>query len=231
MYVDEPTSLHRTALFISTGPRSPTKRSRLSIDQCFPAEDASRASAMLLDPCTIDINENTEPTSYSPTTHDSMANAVKMVQPIVDIIFNAFEDQLKTTEKQQLLQSMGSYSPRVTGIPSVAPCSIYPPTVYPCCSSIQPVILHSVHFTIQLTSERQPTIVRHREITDQSSLPNVAARNSDHSLSLSFTDLKQRLMSKIIANKSETETDEHQFKRMMQLAVVGMSALCGYWFF
>jgi hypothetical protein len=186
------------------------------VDQCFLPED----------PCTVDINEDTEPISYSPDAPDSMANAVKMVQPIVDIIFNAFEDQLKTTEKQQqLVQSIVSYAPPYSSM--VYPC-------YPSRTSIQPITLHSVHFNIQLTSGRQPTAMSYgdREMTDnQSSLPNVATRKSDQSLSLSFNDLKQKLISKIVSNTSQIETDEYQFKRMLQLAIVGMSALCGYWFF
>ena len=183
---------------------------------------------MPLDPFTIDINENTEPAfcspvlneDLSPHTASSMATAVKMVQPIVDIIFDAFEDQLKTTERQL---PVIPYAPLVTQIPADMSYSIYPSTMYPCFSSrplARPITLHSVHFNIQLTNERSSTA---------GNLSDVVARRSDHSLSLTLNDLKQRVVSKIVANPWESDAEEHRFKRMMQVAIVGMSALCGYW--
>ena len=172
-------------------PRAPVKRSRIS-------------SSVESDPCTIDINQCDleESSSFSleeklPLNNSTaIVNAVKIVQPIVDIIFNAFENQLKGNEIRTLQPAI-SYP-------------IYSPLMMSCAparSLARPITLHAVHFNIQLT-------------TEQPSKPSIVDVTSSSPPSTSDPP----------TTTEETLISGHRLKQMIQLALVGVSVLCGYWF-
>lgn len=206
---------HFSALFLfrslCAGPRSPTKRSRLSLDH-------SAGSTVDTDPCTIDINQRDveKSTSFSldeklPLNHsNAIANAVKMVQPIVDIIFNAFENQLKTNESSAI---------------SPVPYPIYSPLMMsyaPSRALARPITLHAVHFNIQLTNET-PTKATLTDVS--SSMPRLNSTSKDNSeTNLSASDLSLK------EGDDSTLNTGHRLKQMLQFALLGVSVLCGYWF-
>jgi hypothetical protein len=133
-----------------------------------------------------------------------------MVQPIVDIIFNAFEDQLKNIQ------------PSISNVPSISP-QIYSPMMIPYFSStspVRPIVLHVVNFNIQLTSKQ----------------PSINSLTTDHLPMTSLIELKEKVASYLLSNNSiadhqmhaDQHRREHKLKRIIQLAVVGVSVLCGY---
>ena len=118
-----------------------------------------------MDSDTIDINQLDSPEVVSSPT---MEVAVKMVQPIVDIIFNAFEDQLKTVTTNCLLSpSQTQYSP-------------------PFISSTHPVVLHAINFNVQLTTKQNsskpnPSKILSNENDHSSGSESILAQANDHS--------------------------------------------------
>lgn len=167
----------------------------------------------MIDDDTIDINQldHQEPLSSSMNNSNSMDVAVKMVQPIVDIIFNAFEDQLKTIQTKSLQSSLSTNS------------SIY----YPLTSPTRPIVLHAVNFNIQLTT-KQPTT-------------NVIEKNKQKSNENdnSLNELKEKVLSYLPSNNfindfqtnDDNQRERRNLKRFVQLAAVGVSVLCSYLFF
>lgn len=190
-------------------------------------------SSVFVDGDTIDINQldQQEPLLSSMNNESlinnstSMEAAVKMVQPIVDIIFNAFEDQLKHVQTKSIPSSLSKP-------PSIAPhfCSPMITPYFPLPSPARPIVLHAVNFNIQLTAKQSKSNVQ------QST--NVRLPENDHLQLTSLTDLKERVISYILSNSfigsHQTNDDHHgrrrNWKRIVQLAVVGVSVLCGYWF-
>jgi len=187
-----------------------------------------------MDDDTIDINQlDPQEPLLSSLNNESLINnsnsmeaAVKMVQPIVDIIFNAFEDQLKHVQTKTI-------QPSFSNVSSISP-QIYSPMMIPYFSSTspaRPIVLHAVNFNIQLTA-KQPTI---NSLTTQNS-PNVRLAEHDHLQLTSLTELKEKVVSYILSNNfitdHQTNDDHHgkslQLKRIVQLAVVAVSVLCGY---
>lgn len=158
---------------------------------------------------------------------NSMETAVKMVQPIVDIIFNAFEDQLKNVQS-----SISNSSPILLHQhhpPKMIPyLPLTPPT--------RPVVLHAVNFNIQLTTE-QPTVkpIEKQNFNEHYST-NTTSDEYDYSQFISLTGLKQKVKSCILSSNLMTNHETHddnrrkrrKLKRIVQLAVVGVSVLCGY---
>lgn len=188
--------------------QNPTKRSRLTTDD------------------TIDINQlDPQEPLLSSLNNESLINnsnsmeaAVKMVQPIVDIIFNAFEDQLKHVQTKTIQPSISNVSPMM--IP-----------YFSSTSPVRPIVLHAVNFNIQLTS-KQPSI---NPLTTQN-LTNVRLTEHDHLPLTSLIELKEKVVSYILSNNCitdhQTNDDHHgkrrKLKRIIQFAVVGVSVLCGY---
>ena len=182
---------------------------------------------------TIDINQIDEHEPLlSPMPDKSLINnstsmdaAVKMVQPIVDIIFNAFEDQLKTIQPPVLNSTTDS-------------SRVFPPMMIPCfplTSPTRPIVLHAVNFNIQLTA-KEPTIKSIEEPNSSELQTNV--RLNENLQSISFSGLKEKVISYILSNnlitdhQTEDGNDEtsRKLKRIVQLAAVGVSVLCGYLF-
>ncbi|UJR31009.1 hypothetical protein I4U23_018520 [Adineta vaga] len=195
---------------------SSTKQLQFSTNDSIITLDRFLNSSLPMDNDTIDINQldpheisssslNNE--SLVSNTH-SMEAAVKMVQPIVDIIFNAFEDQLKTV------------STNAIHTPSTSQLLPLPP-------STCPVVLHAVNFNIQLTTKQNSV---------EQYLPNTISNENNHLQSSSSIELKRRLVDSMLSNNSLTHLEindnsqrrRHKLKRLAQLAVFGVSVLCGY---
>jgi hypothetical protein len=209
----------------------PRKRSRFSTDDSIITHHRSLNSPLLVDDDTIDINQlDPQEPLFSSTNNESLINnsnsmeaAVKMVQPIVDIIFNAFGDQLKNVQSKTI-QSSHPNSPQFDS-PMMMP-------YFPLTSPARPIVLHAVNFNIQLTA-KQPTI---NSIEKQNSLTNAGLNGNDNLQLTSLTELKQKVVSYILSNSLTTDhqmNDDNQekrrkLKRIVQLAVVGVSVLCGY---
>ena len=122
----------------------------------------------------------------------SIEAAVKMVQPIVEIIFNAFEDQFKHVQTKSITSPFCS--------PLIMPS-------LPLSSPARPIVLHAVNFNIQLSKKKSDSNVQQ------------------------FTDLQEKLLSHLLSNSFISEHRERgNIRRIVQLAVVGLSVLCGYWF-
>jgi len=164
---------------------------------------------------------------------NSMDVAVKMVQPIVDIIFNAFENQLKNVQAKRI------QSP-ISNISSISP-QFYSPMMipyFPLTSPTHPIVLHAVNFNIQLTT-KQPTINSIvKQNFDEQNLTNPRLNENDTLSSISFSELKEKVISYILSDNLITDhqtNDGNQrktrkLKRIIQLAAVGVSVLCGYLF-
>ncbi|CAF0881684.1 unnamed protein product [Rotaria sordida] len=214
--------------------QSPTKRSRLSIDDSIITNHHSLNSPIFIDDdSTIDINQQLdqqESLSLSMnndmliTNSNSMETAVKMIQPIVDIIFNAFEDQLKNIQTKTIESSISNYS-SISSLEKISPHHFYPSIMIPHVSlklSNRPIILHAVNINIQLTTKQYTT--------------NTIVNENHHLQSISLTELKQKLISYILSNNliSNHKTNNNyqrkrlKLKRILQLAVFGVSVLCGY---
>ncbi|CAF3617696.1 unnamed protein product [Rotaria sp. Silwood1] len=224
--------------------QSPTKRSRLSIDDSIITNHHSlNAPIYIDDDHTIDINQldQQEPLSLSMNNDmlinntNSMETAVKMVQPIVDIIFNAFEDQLKNVQTKTIESSFSNCS-SLSSLGKSLPHQLYPSIMipyFPLKLSNRPIILHAVNFNIQLTT-KQSTINQQSSI--EQSTTNTILHENHHLQSISLTEVKQKLISYILSNNSITNhktNDNYQkkrqkLKRIVQLAVFGVSVLCGY---
>lgn len=133
----------------------------------------------------------------------AIVNAVKMVQPIVDVIFNAFENQLRTNETKTIQPhiSYPIYSPLMM---SSAPTR----------SSTRPITLHAVHFNIQLTADQHQQQQQQQQ-QSKVSIVDVTSSPSPSSSTSKTTD--------------ETLTSGNRLKQMIQLALVGVSVICGYW--
>jgi hypothetical protein len=151
-----------------------------------------------------------------------MEVAVKMVQPIVDIIFNAFEDQLKTLS-----------NPPLTENPSH---QLYPPMkipYLPLTSPMHPLVLHAVNFNIQLTTKNP----HEKQTSTEQYMTNATLNENGYLQSISLTELKQKVISYVLSNNLITNDDQmndgnprkrRKLKRFIQLAVLGVSVLCGY---
>jgi hypothetical protein len=224
---------------IYSGPRSPNKRSRMSIDDEIFCEDRSKYSTSMYDPCTIDINQYDEQQSsslslvkaknYSNHSH-ALVTAVKMVQPIVDIIFNAFEQQLKTTDTPSIFPISNN----------LVPYSVYSPSNISTGASttiVRPIALHTVHFNIQLTTEQQQQQQQQQQQLS-SSICNTLIQCNDHSRSFDINELEHGILptlasnewsNMMIADNDQTHMKRQRLKQMFQYALVGMSVLCGYW--
>jgi hypothetical protein len=149
-----------------------------------------------------------------------MEAAVKMVQPIVDIIFNAFEDQLKNVQAKPIQPSLSNCSP--TSPQFYSPMMI---PYFPLTSPARPIVLHAVNFNIQLTTKQSLG----KQNSNEQHLTNIGLNENNNSLS----ELKEKVISYIFSNNLITESDGNQtkkrkLKRIVQLAVVGVSVLCGY---
>ena len=148
-----------------------------------------------------------------------MEAAVKMVQPIVDIIFHAFEDQLKhvQTKSIQPPASLSDTSPIAAPFCSPLIMPYFPLSSPP---PPRPIVLHAVNFNIQLSRKQSESNAQH--LTNENSL------EKDNSL---LTDVQERFASYILSNHflDGNHQGRQHFKRIAQLAVVGLSALCGYW--
>lgn len=188
---------------------------------------------ILIDDDTIDINQidDDQPSTSSITNgtirnnSSSMETAVKMVQPIVDIIFDAFEDQLKHAEIKAMKSSPLNSLSR-TSLQTISPYQIYSPIIassYPVLTTTRPIVLQAVNFNIQLTKKQS--------ITSENSTNTIS--NENHPLqSISLTEFKQQLMTYILSNNLiSNPRKRHKLKRIVQLAAFGVSVLCGYLFF
>jgi hypothetical protein len=157
---------------------------------------------------------------------NSMETAVKMVQPIVDIIFNAFEDQLKNV--QSSLSNCSSISPQFYS-PMIIP-------YFPLTSPARPIVLHAVNLNIQLTTKQTTINSTGKQNSNKQHLTNTSFNENDNLQSISLTELKEKIVSYILSNNLITDhqtNDVNQrkrrkLKRIVQLAVVGVSVLCGY---
>ena len=184
-------------------------------------------SPILIDDDTIDINQLDPQEPLSSTikiesyinNSTSMEAAVKMVQPIIDIIFHAFEDQLKhvQTKSIQPPASLSDTSPIAAPFCSPLIMPYFPLSSPP---PPRPIVLHAVNFNIQLSRKQSESNAQH--LTNENSL------EKDNSL---LTDVQERLASYILSNHflDGNHQGRQHFKRIAQLAVVGLSALCGYW--
>ncbi|CAF4080511.1 unnamed protein product [Rotaria sp. Silwood2] len=221
----------------------PAKRARLSIDDSIISNHRSLNSPIFIDDDTIDINQLDQQESLSLSVNNdmlinntnSMETAVQMVQPIVDIIFNAFEDQLKNVQTKTIESSLSNYSSlsslRKFSLHQLDP-SIMIPHI-PLKLSNRPIILHAINFNIQLTT-KQTTINQQRSI-EQCTTNTIL--NESHDLKMiSLTELKKKLISYILSNdlitnhrpKDNCQKKRHKLKRIVQLAAFGVSVLCGY---
>jgi len=187
-------------------------------------------SALPIDSDTIDINQldQQDPLSSSMNNQSlinnstSMVTAVKMVQPIVDIIFNAFEDQLKTIQSSLSNDSKTSTE------------QLHPPMMipyFPLTPPAHPIVLHAVNFNIQLTAKQQPIM----NSTEQY-LANTTLKENNHLQSIALTECKRKVVSCVLSNNliTDHETNDsnqrkrRKLKRIIQLAAIGVSVLCGY---
>ncbi|CAF3589033.1 unnamed protein product [Rotaria socialis] len=219
--------------------QGPTKRTRVSTDDdSIITNHRSLNSPILIDDDTIDINQLDEQEPLSSSTNNdrltsnnlnSMETAVKMVQPIVNIIFDAFEDQLKNVQTKTIEASFPNSSP-ISSFRTISPHQIYSPMMmpsYPLRSSARPIILHAVNFNIQLTTKQS---------INNSTSTNIILNNNQNLQSVTLTELKQKLISYMLTNTFITNhitNDTYpkqrlKLKRIAQLAVVGVSVLCGY---
>jgi hypothetical protein len=178
-------------------------------------------SALLIDSDTIDINQldQQDPLSSSMNNESlinnstSMVNAVKMVQPIVDIIFNAFEDQLKTIQSSLSNDSKTSTE------------QLHPPMMipyFPLIPPAHPIVLHAVNFNIQLTAKQHST---------EQYLANTTLKENNHLQSMALTECKRKVVSCVLSNNLITDSNQRKrrkLKRIIQLAAIGVSVLCGY---
>jgi hypothetical protein len=150
---------------------------------------------------------------------NSIETAMKMIQPIVDIIFNAFEGQLRNAQTKSN-QSLSHLTP------VMIPC-------FPLTSSVHPIALHAVNFNIQLATKQQTM-----SSIEKSTISELYLTNENHnSSSVLFTEFKQKVISLILSNDLTTDYEthggvqrkkRHQLKRITQLVVFGVSVLCGY---
>jgi hypothetical protein len=165
---------------------------------------------------------------------NSMDAAVKMVQPIVDIIFNAFEDQLKNAQTKPIQSPTSNNS-------SISP-QFYSPMMipyFPLTSPTRPIVLHTVNFNIQLTTKQPPPInsIGKQNFNEQH-LTNARLNENDNLSSISLSELKEKVISYILSDNliTDHQTNDgnqrktHKLKRIVQLAAVGVSVLCGYLF-
>ena len=206
---------------LSLGPTSPSKRRRFSTDDLLIIDRPSNTSTSNLDSCTIDINQSNHYLSSKSSKNEAshMDTAVKMVQPIVDLIFDAFEHQLQTNE----------LVPRTTI--NSEPSTMIVPYSSPRMAT-RPITLHAVHFNIQLSPEKAK-----RALTDTNSSSYQPSIDKEHSFSVCFNELKHKLLSNLLTtpylndqNTLEmTVTQRRSFQRMIRLAIVGASVFCGYW--
>ena len=159
-----------------------------------------------------------------------MDAALKMVQPIVEIIFNAFEDQLRSTSTN----SLPSATPPRSSLPRYPPHAVYPfysPAAIPFCLSTSlahPVTLHAVNFNIPLT--------RDQDTIRDSSLIKTTSDHEDPSSSLSIDNVRQEIVPSIsiisgheLDGSADDQRQEHRLARIIQVAIVGVSVICGYW--
>lgn len=219
-----------TTIIIVQGSHSLSKRSRLSNEHFSHFDHRSNPSNSDLDSCTIDINQSKQQlTVRSARVHSSsMEKAVKMVQPIVDIIFNAVEDQLKTNA----LKLRNTVDPQTTLVPYSPPTSI----TLPFCSSRappRPVTLHSVHFNVQLNPEQTQQNIFEVDKTNDS-----YSTSTEHSVAVCFSELKQKLVESFLVRTqfddwlsfSRELNNSPLFQRLLQWIIISLSVLCGYWF-
>jgi len=218
--------LNKVSINLILDHQSPTKRSRISIDDSVIINHRSLNSALPIDSDTIDINQldQQDPLSSSMNNESlinnstSMVNAVKMVQPIVDIIFNAFEDQLKTIQSSLSNDSKTSTE------------QLHPPMMipyFPLTPPAHPIVLHAVNFNIQLTAKQHST---------EQYLANTTLKENNHLQSIALTECKRKVVSCVLANNliTDHETNDsirrkrRKLKRIIQLAAIGVSVLCGY---
>ena len=220
------------------GPTSPAKRSRLSSEDLLIPHRRLHACSSQGDQRTIDINESDDQVSVSTSKNNPFARsylnpmdaAVKMVQPIVDIIFNAFEDQLRSTSTNSLPSATPPRS-SFTRYPSHAVYPFYSSAAIPFCLSTSlahPVTLHAVNFNIPLT--------RDEDTIRECSLIKTTSDQEDLSTSLSIDNVRQEIVSSnssIADHELNASTDEqrqeHRLARIIQVAIVGVSVMCGYW--
>lgn len=188
-----------------------------------------------IDNHTIDINqvdeqklvESSTPTSSLVNQSNSMDAAVKMIQPVVDIIFSAFEDQLKSI--QPTLSNLKTQ-------PSTLPSPMMVP-YYPITTPTRPVVLHTINFNIQLSGRNSTMKPAEEQIFDE--FPTHDRLNEQEHLQLmSLNRLKRKVISYLKPNSFVTDhqgnyndIEKHdQLQRIAQLAVVGASVLWSYFF-
>ena len=86
----------------------------------------------------------------------------------------------------------------------------------PMTSSIRPITLHAVNINIQLTTKQEDT----------------SSNGNDNSESILFSELRQKIIPFILSNNSiidhNPQRKRYKLKRIVQLAVFGISVLCGY---
>jgi hypothetical protein len=151
-----------------------------------------------------------------------MEAAVKMVQPIVEIIFNAFEDQFKNIQPTTLsnsplieFPSHQFYSPAM-----ISSLSLTTPA--------RPLVLHAVNFNIQLTTKNS----LEKQTSSEQYMTNATLNKNGYLQSISISELKQKVMSSILSNNLITnvgsQSKRRKLKRIVQLAIFGVSVLCGY---
>jgi hypothetical protein len=211
-------SLIKSELAIFLDHQNPPKRSRISIDDSVIINHRSLNSALPIDSDTIDINQLSSSMNNESLINNStsMVNAVKMVQPIVDIIFNAFEDQLKTI--QSSLSNDSKTSPEQLHPPMMIP-------YFPLTPPAHPIVLHAVNFNIQLTA-KQPVINSIEQY-----LANTTLKENNHLQSIALTECKRKVVSCVLSNNLINDSNQRtrrKLKQIVQLAAIGVSVLCGY---
>ena len=217
----------------------------MSFDDSIVTNHCPLDSPILLDENIIDINQADQQETFSSSMnhefvvndYSSMDIAVKMVQPIVDIIFNAFDDQLKTA-REKTIQSSTSHHSSTSPLRKITPYQLYPPFMFPYLpftKSSRPIILHAVDFNIPLTTKTSTIPSREKQNPIEQYTTNKYNDNYDLSTS-SLAELKQKIISCILPNNIITDhktnysyqRKRHKLKRMVQLVVFGVSVLCGY---
>lgn len=202
-------------LLLISDDENSTKRSRFCTHDSIITNHHLSHSPIILDSETIDINQLDPRKSLSSTMHNesfinnptSMEAAVKMVQPIVEIIFNAFEDQLKHIQTKSITSPFCS--------PLIMPS-------LPLSSPARPIVLHAVNFNIQLSKKQSHCKLQY--------LAHENLSEKDKPFVTSFTDLQENFLSHLLSNSLISEhRDTGNLRRIVQLAVVGFSVLCGYW--
>lgn len=207
---------------------NPTKRSRFFTRDSIITNHHALHSSIIVDSDTIDINQFDPQKSLASTMNNesfinnstSMEAAVKMVQPIVEIIFNAFEDQFKHVQTKSIPPPASL--PNSSAITSPFCSPLIMPSL-PLSSPARPIVLHAVNFNIQLLKKQSEPNIQY--------LADENLSEKDNSLVTSFTDLQEKLLSHLLSNSFISEHRERgNLRRIIQLAVVGLSVLCGYWF-